>query len=286
MKQHSKSLQAIIDQIREDNPVPRKVRGGRRGKISRRHHDHPSHRKEARYLIQVRLRLGIAMLRNRGYDVGQISRILGVSRKTIEARMDDSLQALQKFDEEQERLRSGERFEEDLPGPAYTDPTIPADIPLVSGEILPNPDEYQLGKDAFELRTRAIPYHEIATLLGVSESEARNAVKKRLHFLEQDEMTETSLARRLQLEQIDVMMRGIWEDATQHDRDRGVTFSAIDRMVKLMDMKSKLLGLNAPQRVDIEERLTIIAKENNYDVEELKEIAAEVVAARSDRALR
>jgi hypothetical protein len=153
--------------------------------------------------------------------------------------------------------------------------------------VLPNPDIYQLQKDAFELRTKAYPYHEIAAVLGCSEQEARNAVKTRLHFLEQDELTETSLAKRLHLEQIDLLLRGVMADALgENDLDRPTVYKAMDRAVALMDMRAKLLGLNAPQKIDLEERLVVISKEYKYDIDELKEIAAEVVAARTAGSLR
>jgi hypothetical protein len=288
MRQHSKHLDALIQEIRTVNPIPRKVRGkGRRMAISRRHPDHPSHRQDAQRLLQARLRLGIAMLASRGYDPPEIARILGISLKMVEARMEDSLKALHAFDEEQERLRAGERYDEDLPHAAGTRPKKAGVIPLVSGDVLPNPDIYQLQKDAFELRTKAYPYHEIAAVLGCSEQEARNAVKTRLHFLEQDELTETSLARRLHLEQIDMLLRGVMADALgENDLDRPTVYKAMDRAVALMDMRAKLLGLNAPQKIDLEERLVVISKEYKYDIDELKEIAAEVVAARTAGSLR
>lgn len=285
MKQTSKALHPIIEEIRSAKPIPRYFRyhGMRRPIVNRKHPDHPGHRKEARELIRIRLRAGIAALRSRGYDATGISRILGVARKTIEARMDESLESLHEFDAEQERLRSGERFEEDLPPAAGSRPRTSVNehgIQLVTGDILPNPDEYQLQKDAFELRTRALPYHEIAALLGCSEADARNAVKRRAHYLEQDELTETALARRLQLDQIDQMVRNVFPRATAGPSDRSETYNAINSMVKLLEMKAKLLGLNAPQKVDLESRLIIIAREKKYDIEELKEIAAEVIEAR------
>lgn len=290
MKQGSKTLQGLIDEIRATSPVPRLVKGRHRREISRRHPDHPDHRKEARALIRARLRAGIAALSARGYKPNEISRILGVTRKVVDDRMNESLDALHKFDAEQERLRTGERFDDDIPHAAGTRPKqhkTADNLPLVTGEVLPHPDQYQLQKDAFDLRVKALPYHEIAAVLGCSESEARAAVKQRLHFLESDELTETAFARRLHLEQIDMLLRGVMEDALgETGLDRPTAYKAMDRVMGLMEMRAKLLGLNAPQKIDLEERLVIISKEKKYDLEELKEIAAEVVAARSAGALR
>ena len=286
MKQHSKSLQALIDEIRSVSPVPRLVRG-RRGEraLSRRHPDHPQHRQEARALIRARLRYAIAALSSRGYAPKEISRILGVTTKTVEARMEESLQSLQEFDAEQERLRSGERYDEDFEHASSTRPgqhSTSDGVPLVSGEILPNPDLHQLQKDAFDLRTRAVPYHEIADVLGISESEARKAVKNRLHYLESDELTETALARRLQLEQIELLLRSVMADALgETGLDRLTVYKAMDRVMSLMETRAKLLGLNAPQKIDLEQRLVSISVEMKYDLDELKEIASEVVASRA-----
>ena len=51
-------------------------------------------------------------------------------------------------------------------------------------------------------------------------------------------------------------------------------------MMKLMDMKAKLLGLNAPQTVDINHRLEVLAFEFGYDIEQLQDIARDVIAQR------
>jgi oligoendopeptidase F len=72
----------------------------------------------------------------------------------------------------------------------------------------------------------------------------------------------------------------------ENDLDRPTVYKAMDRAVALMDMRAKLLGLNAPQKIDLEERLVVISKEYKYDIDELKEIAAEVVAARTAGSLR
>lgn len=178
---------------------------------------------------------------------------------------------------EVERRRKGERFPEDPPLHAAT------------GEVLEPPEEREFIHRAFALRKRQLPFDEIADLTGRTEVECREAVKKRLRELEGDELAETALARRMMLEQIDAMIAAITVPATGRDIDgqpAPVIMEAIDRMVRLLDQKAKLLGLNAPQKIDLSHRIEILAEQSGYDVNELRTITAEVLQAYQPGKLR
>lgn len=247
---------------------------------------------EMRTHIARRLALGAAP--------GEIAKELKVSRKVVEGYVEQSLVRASHYEEE---LRNpGERDAPtyipgyrrakrgDGPGPHVAGSRkAPPDPEVFEGEVLDPPDEREFKRRAYDLRKRAIPFDEIAEILGRSEADCRRAVNERLRRLEQDEVQDASLAKRLMLEQIDAMIAAITVPATGRDIDGNpapVVLEAIDRMVKLFDRKAKLLGLDAPQKVDINHRLEILAQDNGYDVEELRQIASDVIAAYAAKPLR
>ncbi len=156
----------------------------------------------------------------------------------------------------------------------------------IRGEVLDSPDTAAAKKESFELRRRGLPYSEIADLLGVPEATARHYVKEKLRSIQDDELADTELARRMQLEQLEEMIRAIHAPATGRHQDGSYgapILEAMDRMMKLLAQKAKLLGLDAPQRVDITHRLQLMADESGYDIEELEELAAQVLKELHDQ---
>jgi transposase-like protein len=161
----------------------------------------------------------------------------------------------------------------------------PGGVPLLTAppRLPTSSEEEQLRKTAFGLRKRSIAYGDIARHLKVEEKQVRSWVRQELARLEDEDLQDVNHARRLQLEQIEAMMAAIMTPATGRRLDGKRVqpqYEAIDRMIKLMEMKAKLLGLNAPQVVDINNRLEIMAIEFSCDLDQLKDIARDVIAQR------
>lgn len=223
-----------------------------------------------------------------------LARATGLPRARVAAYLDQSLERLRTLGP---RFHGSPRDPEDLPrrphrrgpgpGPHVMDPERP--LVVYDGEVLDPPDEAAFKKLAFDLRKRALPFSQIAEVTGRSENECRMAVKAVLRSLEGDELEDTALAKRMMLEQLDSMIAAITVPATGRDingNPHEVAYEAIDRMVKLLGEKAKLLGLHAPQRTDINHRIEVLAQETGYDIEELREIAQDVLRAYSARSLR
>jgi len=145
-------------------------------------------------------------------------------------------------------------------------------VPVVKGTVIEPPDTMRLKREILDLRKRALPYDYIADQLGITPEEAKSLGMQAIRGLGGDEINDIELAKRLQIEQIDAMIAGIYPKAING------MFEAIDRMVKLLDAKAKLLGLNAATKIDIENRLVIMADQMGADIDELREIAKEVIA--------
>jgi hypothetical protein len=95
---------------------------------------------------------------------------------------------------------------------------------------------------ALTLRRIGVSYRDIARAMTVSLGQAHKLVKRGLarRMDKCEELAEE--VRTLELERLDLLMRGIWKNA-----ESGNT-QAIDRVLKIMERRSSLLGLDAPKR--------------------------------------
>lgn len=93
---------------------------------------------------------------------------------------------------------------------------------------------------ALELRKAGIGYNAIAAQLGYSSrSGAHKAVMTALRKTLQEPADEV---RKLELERLDALLAELWKKKEK--------LLYIDRILRLMERKAKLLGLDAPQRTE------------------------------------
>lgn len=98
--------------------------------------------------------------------------------------------------------------------------------------------------DALQLRKEGYNYDEIAVRLGYStRSGAFRAVKRALKYTLKEPADDL---RKLEISRIEELEKTLWPSATSGG------LGAIDRLVKLMERKHKLLGLEAPQRLEVD----------------------------------
>lgn len=93
-----------------------------------------------------------------------------------------------------------------------------------------------------QLRLAGATYREIAEAMGCSVSTAKRRCETSLAEIGKQER---ELLRSLEVDRLDRLQRAVWADAIQGD------LPSIDRALKIIDQRSKLLGLNAPTQVDI-----------------------------------
>lgn len=144
-------------------------------------------------------------------------------------------------------------------------------------------------------RTEHVPYADIAAAEGISESTARSDYQRALEALkrEQDGQARFNVAR--QLAALDVAERAAWKVlrtdhiTVQHGKivrheegedgtpgkpvlDDGPVLNAIDRILKISERRARLLGLDAPTRIEVSD--TVDA--------EIARLAAELAAGLGD----
>lgn len=127
--------------------------------------------------------------------------------------------------------------------------------------------------EALKLRTEGKSFPEIAQALGFSgPSGAFQAVETALRATLREPAAEL---RTLEVERLDELLKGLWATATAGDT------TAVDRVLKIMERRAKLLGLDAPSKIDITERVRVLAEEMGMDPD-----AAVIEAERIARAVR
>jgi len=147
--------------------------------------------------------------------------------------------------------------------------------------VLDAPNIIEMRKKCLLLRKAALPFDEIADRLGITETEARSYTADALRAISASESSHAEAERRLMVEQIDDMIRAIRPNTVGYTADGDtapVILDAIDRMIRLMSQKAKLLGLEQLPATDIMARLQQLAFDGGYDMVEIEDIARDVLA--------
>ena len=129
----------------------------------------------------------------------------------------------------------------------------------------PTGDETRLTKNrnqAIELRRQGYTLKRIGQVLGVSTQTAANYVNYCLRELVELTAAATEEYRQLELERLDALQAAIWNQAVS-----GNLF-AIDRCVKLMERRAKLLGLDKPlQHILAGDKNNPLEVEHTYSID-------------------
>lgn len=99
--------------------------------------------------------------------------------------------------------------------------------------------------EAAELRSQGLTFKQIADTLGIDIHSAYDAVQRALRAIVQEPAEEL---RRLELDRLDTLQRAAM-DILERSPDMGA-LQAVDRLLRISESRRKLLGLDAPTRVD------------------------------------
>lgn len=98
-------------------------------------------------------------------------------------------------------------------------------------------------RQALELRKAGVPYAKIAEQLQYKDrSSAFRSVQAALKKTLQEPADEL---RTLELERLDALMLALWPQARSGNQ------GAVDRVLRIMERRARLLGLDAPTRTDL-----------------------------------
>lgn len=99
-------------------------------------------------------------------------------------------------------------------------------------------------RQAFELRKRGLSYRAIGDAMGMSYNAAHQYVKEAYQMLLVEVMDTAEELRQIELDRLDAIQDAIWTDCETGDK------AAISTMLKVMERRSKLLGLDTVQATD------------------------------------
>jgi hypothetical protein len=96
---------------------------------------------------------------------------------------------------------------------------------------------------AFNLRKAGATYRDIAKQLEVEHSTIVQDVKAVMKELQKEQLVEADSYRAMELERLDAMQTQMWSQVQKGNQ------GAVDRVLRIMERRSKLLGLDAPTKV-------------------------------------
>lgn len=97
---------------------------------------------------------------------------------------------------------------------------------------------------ALELRKAGATYRAIGARLGVSEAQSYKDVQTELQRIAAESADVAADVRTLELERLDALLLALWAQAKQGNQ------GAVDRVLRVMERRAKLLGLDAPTKID------------------------------------
>lgn len=126
---------------------------------------------------------------------------------------------------------------------------------------------------ALDLRIARKTYSEIAAEMGVAIQTAHEYVHAAIERMSADEVRHADVARQMHLLRLDALLAAQWPRAMQGDVTAAVT------CLRIMEREAKLLGLDAPVKVDVEHRLRALATEHGLDPDEAVEEVRAIMKA-------
>ncbi|MCP4099159.1 MAG: hypothetical protein GY748_23295 [Planctomycetaceae bacterium] len=98
---------------------------------------------------------------------------------------------------------------------------------------------------SLELRKAGASYRSIGRQLGISAPQAHRDVAKSIAELKKLGEENAQAVRELEVQRLDAMLLGLWPQArTGHQ-------GSVDRVLRIMQRRASLLGLDAPARQDV-----------------------------------
>lgn len=110
---------------------------------------------------------------------------------------------------------------------------------------------------AMELRIGGASYRAIGQALGVSHTTAENYI----HAMLTETAEATDTLRRMEVRRLDRLWMAHWPAATKGD------YKALEAVLTIMRLRWKLLGLEAPRKIDITGYVRAVAIEEGWDPE-------------------
>jgi transposase-like protein len=125
----------------------------------------------------------------------------------------------------------------------------------------------------FEYVKAGSSYRDIAHAFGVSHTQIWRDVRRVLDDLQQTTVQDATSYRLLELTRLDQLLQGLWPEAILGN------VPAVLAALRISERRARLLGLDAPTRVDIEPALRRLAAAEGLDIEQVLAEAQRLLAS-------
>jgi len=127
---------------------------------------------------------------------------------------------------------------------------------------------------ALEMRRAGLGYRAIAAKMGLSKSQTHRLVKDGLADAIEQVAGASDELRAEEVDRLDAVLASVWPAA------RRGNLGAVDRVLRIMERRAKLLGLDAPEKREHSgpNGNPIPVASLNIDIEDYRRIAAEIAA--------
>ena len=98
-------------------------------------------------------------------------------------------------------------------------------------------------RQAVALRKQGLSYQAIANELGMAKSSVHSAIGKAMQAFEKEIADEVILMATLELDRLDCLQAALWDKAMAGH------LGSVGKVLKIMERRAKLLGLDAPAKV-------------------------------------
>ena len=103
----------------------------------------------------------------------------------------------------------------------------------------------QRQQKAIDLRLAGATFEKIGDALGVSRQAAHKMVGRAVSQMAEDNADAIERVRAIEVARLDRLLLGVWQPARSGD------LRAVDRALKIMERRARLLGLDRPQGLEI-----------------------------------
>lgn len=97
----------------------------------------------------------------------------------------------------------------------------------------------------FEMRKAGATFEKIGAALGVSAQRVHQIFERKLREVRTQTSQNAELLRALEMQRLDDLQSFLWDKAKKGNA------TAIDRILKIMERRARLEGLDAPQRIGL-----------------------------------
>jgi hypothetical protein len=125
----------------------------------------------------------------------------------------------------------------------------------------------------FEYVKAGSSYRDIGRKFGVSHVTIVRDVRRTLEALQRTAIHDLELYRQLELVRLDQLLQGVWVAAVEGNP------GAVALALRILERRAKLLGLDAPTKIDIEARVRAIASQEGLDADEVMHEVEHLLAA-------